>query len=71
MMNAIYKFFRNNHILAVCENAVCQKAFTLNLSRFEMSDLPELVSKCENLLKLFLNHNHLQQVSSVVPFNYT
>lgn len=63
-MNIVYEFFRNNHILAICEEALCKKSFTLNLSRFEMTDVPDLVEKCNIIFKLFLNHNHLTKVSN-------
>lgn len=62
-MNIVYEFFRNNHILAICEDALCKKSFTLNLSRFEMTEVPDLVEKCNIIFKLFLNHNHLTKVS--------
>ena len=62
-MNIVYEFFRNNHILAICEDVLCKKSFTLNLSRFEMQEVPELVEKCDIIFKLFLNHNHLTRVS--------
>lgn len=68
-MNVVYQFFRKNIILAVCEDCLCYKSFTLNLSRFEMTEVPELVSKCESLMKLFLHHNQLKTVRIILIAN--
>lgn len=65
-MNIVYQFFRNNHILAICEDAIVSSKFTLNLSRFEMTEVPNKVEECEIILKLFLNHNHLTKVCIIL-----
>ena len=63
-MNAVGQYFRRHSILAACEDAIAKKSFTLNLSRFEMEEVPNLLEKLEILLKLFLNNNQLTRVSS-------
>lgn len=61
-MEKICQFFRTNYILANCEEVISKKAFSLNLSHYQMSELPEIIEKCESLMKLFLNQNRLTKV---------
>ncbi|EDW31725.1 GL10804 [Drosophila persimilis] len=64
-METIFKFFRKNYVLANCENAIIKKAFSLNLSHYQISEAPEIIGKCESLIKLFLNQNKLTKESSL------
>ncbi|KAH8373712.1 hypothetical protein KR200_003297 [Drosophila serrata] len=61
-MEKICQFFRNNYVLANCEDAIYKKAFSLNLSHYQMSQVPDIIEQCETLLKLFLNQNKLTKV---------
>lgn len=61
-MEAVCHFFRTNYILANCEDVIQKKGFTLNLSHYQMDELPEIIEHCETLMKLFLNQNKLTKV---------
>lgn len=61
-MDAVCHFFRTNYILANCEDVICKKAFSLNLSHYQMAELPDIIEHCETLMKLFLNQNKLTKV---------
>lgn len=62
-MERICQFFRTNYILANCEEVISKKAFSLNLSHYQMSELPEIIENCDSLMKLFLNQNRLTKVN--------
>ncbi|KAI8035879.1 hypothetical protein M5D96_011310 [Drosophila gunungcola] len=61
-MEKVCQFFRNNYVLANCEDAIYKKAFTLNLSHYQMTEVPDIIEQCETLMKLFLNQNKLKKV---------
>ena len=61
-MNAVYNFIKDNHILAVVENAHEKRSSTLNLAKYELCEIPELVTKCNHLMKLYLNQNEIKCV---------
>ncbi|XP_034478987.1 leucine-rich repeat-containing protein 10 [Drosophila innubila] len=63
-MEAICHFFRTNYILANCEDVISKKAFSLNLSHYQMAELPEIIKRCDTLMKLYLNQNILTKVPS-------
>ena len=69
-MNPVSEFFRRRSILAACEEAIAKQATTLNLSRFEMEEVPKLLEKLETLMKLFLNNNQLTRVSSKLAMRH-
>lgn len=62
-MNAVYNFIKDNHVIAVVENAHEKRSSTLNLAKYELFEIPELVTKCTHLMKLYLNHNEIKIVS--------
>lgn len=65
-MNAVYNFIKDNHVIAVVENAHEKRSSTLNLAKYELIEIPELVTKCTHLMKLYLNHNEIKSVSDCV-----
>lgn len=70
-MEKICQFFRTNYILANCEEVISKKAFSLNLSHYQMSELPEIIENCETLMKLFLNQNRLTKVRQIDIIEHT
>lgn len=62
-MNSVYNFIKDNHVIAVVENAYEKRSSTLNLAKYELFEIPELVTKCTHLMKLYLNHNEIKYVS--------
>lgn len=64
-MNSVYNFIKENHMLAVIESAIIRKSFTLNLSKFEIEEVPELLTTCRTLLKLYLSKNEIREVSKI------
>ncbi|XP_017054352.1 plant intracellular Ras-group-related LRR protein 4 isoform X1 [Drosophila ficusphila] len=65
-MERVCQFFRNNYVLANCEDAIFKKAFSLNLSHYQMSEVPDIIEQCETLMKLFLNQNKLTKIPSSI-----
>jgi len=61
-MNTFYNFLRENHLLATIEFASTKKQFTLNLSNYEIIEIPEILYKCSTLLKLYLHNNSIKKV---------
>ncbi|EDV55497.1 plant intracellular Ras-group-related LRR protein 7 [Drosophila erecta] len=65
-MEKVCQFFRNNYVLANCEDAIYKKAFSLNLSHYQIAEVPDIIEKCETLMKLFLNQNKLTKIPSSI-----
>ncbi|CAG4975259.1 unnamed protein product [Colias eurytheme] len=61
-MSAILKFIRENHILAVIEQAIAKKKSRLSLNAFEITEIPTLLYSCLELEHLYLHLNNIRTV---------
>ncbi|CAH2098835.1 unnamed protein product [Euphydryas editha] len=61
-MSAILKFIRENHILAVIEQAIAEKKSRVILNSFEITDIPPLLFTCTHIEYLYLHTNELKEV---------
>ncbi|CAH4037460.1 unnamed protein product [Pieris brassicae] len=61
-MSAILKFIRENHILAVIEQAIAKKKSRLSLNSFEITEIPTLLYSCIELEHLYLHLNNITTV---------
>ncbi|XP_045457384.1 leucine-rich repeat protein soc-2-like [Melitaea cinxia] len=61
-MSAILKFIRENHILAVIEQAIAEKKSRVILNSFEITDIPPLLFTCTHIEYLYLHSNELTEV---------
>ncbi|XP_045781332.1 leucine-rich repeat protein soc-2 isoform X2 [Maniola jurtina] len=61
-MSAILKFIRENHILAVIEQAIAKKKSRLSLNSFEISEIPSLLYSCLEVEHLYLHINNITSV---------
>ncbi|CAH0598792.1 unnamed protein product [Chrysodeixis includens] len=66
-MSAILKFIRENHILALIEQAIVKKKSRLSLNAFEIIEIPELLYTCADVEHLYLHRNKI----TVVPVEIT
>lgn len=66
-MSAILKFIRENHILALIEQAIVKKKSRLSLNAFEIIEIPELLYTCADVKHLYLHRNKI----TVVPVEIT
>uniref|UniRef100_A0A2A4KAW5 Leucine-rich repeat protein soc-2 homolog n=1 Tax=Heliothis virescens TaxID=7102 RepID=A0A2A4KAW5_HELVI len=66
-MSAILKFIRENHILALIEQAIAKKKSRLSLNAFEIIEIPELLYTCSDVEHLYLHRNKI----TVVPVEIT
>lgn len=62
-MNPFYHFIKEYHVLAVIECAIQTEQTTLNFTNYDINHLPDLISNCKNLMKLYLHRNHVKEVS--------
>ncbi|XP_045540724.1 leucine-rich repeat protein SHOC-2 isoform X1 [Papilio machaon] len=62
-MSAILKFIRENHILAVIEQAVAKKKSRLSLNAFEIAEIPNLLYTCLDVEHLYLHKNKISSLS--------
>ncbi|KOB63211.1 Leucine-rich repeat-containing protein [Operophtera brumata] len=62
-MSSILKFLRENHILALIEQAISKKKSRLCLNSFEIYEIPELLYTCLTIEHLYLHRNKI----SVIP----
>ncbi|KAM3968532.1 LOW QUALITY PROTEIN: uncharacterized protein ACR2FA_011344 [Aphomia sociella] len=60
-MSAILKFIRENHILAVIEQAIVKKS-RLSLNAFEITEIPSLLYTCLEVQHLYLHKNKITNV---------
>ncbi|XP_032524414.2 leucine-rich repeat protein SHOC-2-like [Danaus plexippus] len=61
-MSAILKFIRENHILAVIEQAIAKKKSRLSLNSFEITEIPALLYTCLDVEHLYLHINNITTV---------
>ncbi|CAK1549389.1 unnamed protein product [Leptosia nina] len=61
-MSAILKFIRENHILAIIEQAIAKKKSRLSLNSFEITEIPLLLYSCLELEHLYLHLNNITTV---------
>ncbi|PZC72498.1 leucine-rich repeat-containing protein 10 isoform X2 [Helicoverpa armigera] len=66
-MSAILKFIRENHILALIEQAIAKKKSRLSLNAFEIIEIPDLLYTCSDVEHLYLHRNKI----TVVPVEIT
>ncbi|KAJ8706116.1 hypothetical protein PYW07_010893 [Mythimna separata] len=66
-MSAILKFIRENHILALIEQAIVKKKSRLSLNAFEIIEIPDLLYTCSDVEHLYLHRNKI----TVVPQEIT
>ncbi|XP_026324630.1 leucine-rich repeat-containing protein 1 [Hyposmocoma kahamanoa] len=66
-MSAILKFIRENHILALIEQAIVKKKSRLSLNAFEITEIPNLLYNCMEVEHLYLHRNKI----SVAPVQIT
>ncbi|XP_053620578.1 leucine-rich repeat protein SHOC-2 isoform X2 [Plodia interpunctella] len=66
-MSAILKFIRENHILALIEQAIVKRKSRLSLNAFEMTEIPDLLYTCMEVQHLYLHKNKI----SVIPVQIT
>ncbi|GBP26301.1 Leucine-rich repeat protein SHOC-2 [Eumeta japonica] len=62
-MSAILKFIRENHILALIEQAIVKKKSRLSLNAFEITDIPNLLYTCSDVEHLYLHKNKISRLS--------
>ncbi|XP_072933974.1 uncharacterized protein [Epargyreus clarus] len=58
-MSAILKFIRENHILALIEQAIVKKKSRLSLNAFEITEIPSLLYTCLDIEHLYLHRNKI------------
>ncbi|KAJ0170476.1 hypothetical protein K1T71_013847 [Dendrolimus kikuchii] len=61
-MSAILKFIRENHILALIEQALSKKKTRLSLNDFEIIEIPSLLYTCAEIEHLYLHKNKINTV---------
>ncbi|CAH0718561.1 unnamed protein product, partial [Brenthis ino] len=61
-MSAILKFIRENHILAVIEQAIAKKKSRLSLNSFEITEIPSLLYTCMDVEHLYLHLNNITTI---------
>ncbi|XP_049882283.1 leucine-rich repeat protein SHOC-2-like isoform X2 [Pectinophora gossypiella] len=66
-MSAILKFIRENHILALIEQAIVKKKSRLSLNAFEITEIPNLLYNCMDVENLYLHRNKI----TVIPVQIT
>ncbi|XP_030032100.1 leucine-rich repeat-containing protein 2 isoform X2 [Manduca sexta] len=66
-MSAILKFIRENHILAIIEQAIAKKKSRLSLNAFEMVEIPSMLFECLDLEHLYLHKNKI----TIIPVELT
>ncbi|CAB3232624.1 unnamed protein product [Arctia plantaginis] len=66
-MSAILKFIRENHILALIEQAIVKKKSRLSLNGFEIIEIPTLLYTCSDVEHLYLHRNKIK----VIPVDIT
>ncbi|KAF9802712.1 hypothetical protein SFRURICE_007324 [Spodoptera frugiperda] len=66
-MSAILKFIRENHILALIEQAIVKKKSRLSLNAYEIIEIPDLLYTCSDVEHLYLHRNKI----TVVPQEIT
>lgn len=66
-MSVILKFIRENHILALIEQAIVKKKSRLSLNAFEIIEIPDLLYTCSDVEHLYLHRNKI----TVVPQEIT
>ncbi|XP_028027621.1 leucine-rich repeat protein SHOC-2 isoform X1 [Bombyx mandarina] len=66
-MSAILKFIRENHILALIEQAIAKKKSRLSLNGFEITEIPGLLYTCLEVEHLYLHKNKI----SIFPVEIT
>ncbi|XP_075987584.1 uncharacterized protein LOC142984111 isoform X2 [Anticarsia gemmatalis] len=66
-MSAILKFIRENHILALIEQAIVKKKSRLSLNAYEIIEIPSLLYTCSDVEHLYLHRNKI----TIVPMEIT
>lgn len=61
-MSAILKFIRENHILALIEQAIVKKKSRLSLNAYEITEIPSLLYTCSEVEHLYLHRNKITTV---------
>ncbi|XP_013199218.1 leucine-rich repeat protein SHOC-2 isoform X2 [Amyelois transitella] len=61
-MSAILKFIRENHILALIEQAIVKRKSRLSLNAFEITEIPDLLYTCFEVQHLYLHKNKITTI---------
>ncbi|XP_069698537.1 leucine-rich repeat protein SHOC-2-like [Periplaneta americana] len=68
VMGTFYHFVREHHMLAMVEEALAKRSMTLNLSYFEMAQVPHLLTSLSDVRKLYLHNNKLTILPNDMTF---